>query len=76
MADQAQLATLQAQLEAAKAARRSGVKELWFGERRIFYKSDKEMATAIAALETEIANLEGTRRPRSVVLRTPPFRGW
>jgi hypothetical protein len=71
----ADLATLQAQLEAAKAARRSGVRELWFGERRAFYKSDKEMATAIAALEDEINQAQGTSRPRNVVLRSPPNRG-
>jgi hypothetical protein len=76
MADEAQLATLLAQLEDAKAARRSGVREIWFGERRLTYRSDKEMATAIAALEEEIAAAQGTSRPCNVVLRSPPYRGW
>jgi hypothetical protein len=72
----ADIETLLAQLEATKAARRSGVREIWFGERRLTYRSDKEMATAIAALEDEIAAMQGTPRPRNIVLRSPPYRGW
>jgi tRNA A37 methylthiotransferase MiaB len=72
----ADLAELQSQLDAAKSARASGVRELWFGERRVTYRSDKEMATAISALEDEIAALQGTARVRNVVLRPPPYRGW
>jgi hypothetical protein len=72
----ADIAALQAQLEAAKAARFSGTREIQFGERRVVYRSDKDMATAIAALEEEINQAQGTSRPRNVVLRPPPNRGW
>ena len=34
------------------------------------------MATMIAALEAEIAALQGARPVRNVVLRMPPHRGW
>jgi hypothetical protein len=72
----ADIAALQAQLDALKSARASGVRELRFGERHIFYKSDKEMVAAIAALEDEINQTQGAPRPRNVVLRSPPHRGW
>jgi hypothetical protein len=72
----ADIATLQAQLDALRSARASGVRELRFGERQIFYRSDKEMTTAIAALEDEINQAQGTSRPRNVVLRSPPNQGW
>jgi hypothetical protein len=72
----ADLAELQRELDAAKAARRTGAREIWIGERRVTYKSDREMATAIAALEDEINQAQGISRPRNVVLRSPPNRGW
>jgi len=72
----ATLAELQAQLEAVKAARRSGVRETQFGERRTVFRSDRELTAAISALEDEIAALQGTGRVRNVVLRLPPDRGW
>jgi hypothetical protein len=63
------IATLQSQLDALKAARASGIRTLTFGERSITHASDKDMVAAIAALENEIAAASGTPRPRSVVIR-------
>jgi hypothetical protein len=67
-------ATLQTQLDNLKAARRSGVRAIWIGERRVDYKSDREMVAAIASLANEIAKLENTQTPRSVVVRST--KGW
>jgi hypothetical protein len=68
------IATLQAQLAALKAARRSGVRTTTFGERSVTHASDAELAAAIASLENEIANMSGTPRPRTVVIRGG--KGW
>jgi hypothetical protein len=57
-----------------KDARASGVLECQYSERRVRYKSDSEMARAIAALEAELAELEGLGRPMNVVVRGN--RGW
>lgn len=69
----ADLATLQAELEALKSARRSGDKRVRYqgphGEREVEYKSDKEMAAAIAATEAEIAALVGTPTVRTINVR-------
>jgi hypothetical protein len=72
----ADFATLTLQLESLRAARRSGALEVQFGDRRIRYRSDRELALAIAATEEEIAALEGVPRVRNVVLRSPSDRGW
>lgn len=57
----ADLATLQAELEALKAARRSGEQRIRYkgpnGEEEVEFKSDNEMAAAIAATEADIAAL-------------------
>lgn len=63
----ADLVTLTAELEALKAARRSAELRVRYkgpqGEEEVEYKSDKELAAAIAATEAEIA-----------ALATPPVR--
>jgi hypothetical protein len=68
------IAVLQVQLETLRAARRSGVRTLTFGERSQTRASDKELVAAIADLEAEIAATAGTPRPRSVVIRSG--KGW
>lgn len=59
----ADLVTLTAALEALKSARRSGEHSVRYrgpnGEEEVVYKSDKEMAAAIASIEAEIAALSG-----------------
>lgn len=70
----ATLAELQADLEGLKSARRSGVRTSTFGARSVSYHTDKELGAAIAALEAEIAALEGTSQPQNIVVR--PLRGW
>lgn len=58
-------AELNIQLEALKKARRSGLKVVQFADRRMEYRSDKELADAIRDLEDEIAEVQsGGRRKR------------
>jgi hypothetical protein len=64
------LATLQLQLEALKAARRTGARVVAFKDHRIEYRSDEELVAAIASLEAEIA---GTT-VNTVVIRSS--KGW
>ncbi|MFC3631854.1 phage head-tail joining protein [Paracoccus angustae] len=40
-------------------ARAKGVRAVQFGEDRVEYRSDSEMAAAIAAIDAEIAQLNG-----------------
>lgn len=46
--------TLQSRLDALRKARASGLLETEHGDTRIRYKSDKEMADAIADLQSQI----------------------
>ena len=69
----ADLASLRVQLEALKASRRSGVTRTRFGEREVSYRTDNEMRDAIAALEAEIAALDGSPVVRSINIRN---KGW
>jgi len=72
----ADLATLQAELEALKAARRGAELRIRRsgpnGEEEVEFKSDDEMAAAIAATEAEIAAL--TNPPARIIY--PRYRGW
>lgn len=65
---------LQARLEALKEVRASGSTEVTFGERTVRYRNDRELATAIVALEGEIAQIAGTPRPRNLVVQS--VKGW
>ena len=53
------LATLQTQLNALRAARATGVRKCKVGERETEFKSDAEMATAIGDLVRRITTLQG-----------------
>ncbi|MCQ4191023.1 phage head-tail joining protein [Methylocystis suflitae] len=68
------ISTLRARLEALKKVRSSGALEITFGDRTIRYRNDRDLATAIAALEDEIAQAVGTPRPRNLVVRST--KGW
>lgn len=57
----ADLATLTARLEALQDTRASGVLTLDYDGRRVTYRSDPELAAAIADLERRIGALRGTR---------------
>lgn len=74
------IAELLSDLEDLKRARRTGARRVLFGsgpsQREVEYRSDREMATAISTLESEVAALQGTAKPPTVVLRTPANRGW
>jgi hypothetical protein len=59
------VAALIAQLDALKAARRSGVRTVTFGERSVTYRDDAELMAQIAAIENEI-----TPKPRTVLVRS------
>lgn len=54
------MATLESQLEALKKARRSGVKTIEWDNKKITYKSDAEMDSAIRNLEHEL----GIKKPK------------
>ena len=60
------------QLLALRHARASGVSRIQIGEREVRYKTDAEMAAAIAALEAEL----NPRRVRSVMVRPTTNKGW
>lgn len=72
------LATLHRDLEQLKSARRTGARRVRIGspgaEREVEYRSDRELVAAIAAVESEIAEMEGSARPRFVVVRSS--KGW
>lgn len=55
------LAELQSRRERLAAARAEGVRSVGFGEDRVDFKSDAEMAAALAALDREIVGLQGKR---------------
>ena len=63
---------LHAELAALKAARRSGERRVRIENFEREFKSDSEMAAAIAATEAEIAGAQGA--PRRVTIRTS--KGW
>jgi hypothetical protein len=65
------LATLLADLETLKAARRSGALRVRFDDRELTFRSDAEIVAQIAAIENEIAGASG---PRNVVVRSK--KGW
>lgn len=56
---------LRAARDELQSARFDGVRTVRFGEDNVEYKSDSEMATALAAIEAEIAKLERGARPRT-----------
>lgn len=64
------MSALLSQLEALKAARRSGARTLEYDGRRIEYRSDAELQAAIASVETEIMAEGGTSRRTVGVVRS------
>lgn len=52
---------LQQRREALLKLRADGVLSARFGEDEVRYRSDKELGAAIAAIDAEIAGLQGTR---------------
>lgn len=68
------LADLQALRAALVAARANGLREVRdsTGE-SVTYKSDREMATALAAIDSEIAAIQ--RGPRASVIRCTTSKG-
>ena len=72
-------ASLTIQLEALRRARSSGAREVEFRSgsgsvRRTAYRSDSELAAAIADLETRLAAMEGASPLRNLILRNSS--GW
>ena len=72
----ATLAELLIDLENLKTARRTGALKITFGGREITYRSDRELSAAIAATTAEINAAQGASKPRTVALRSVPYRGW
>jgi hypothetical protein len=62
------LANLQGQLEKLRKARAAGVRKVSYGNgpvsREVEYRSDSELAAAIADLEKQIAGVQGRRITR------------
>jgi hypothetical protein len=73
----ADLATLQAQLEALKAARGSAELRVRYkgpnGEEEVEYRSTKDLVAAIAATEADIAALSNSSPVRIIY---PRYKGW
>lgn len=53
------MATLQEQLATLREARASGLRKVKYGEREMEYRTDEELAAAIADLERRIAQQNG-----------------
>jgi hypothetical protein len=68
------IAELKARLETLTMMRASGAHSVRFEDYEVQYRSDKELLAAIAAVQDEIAALEGHARPRSVIIRSQ--KGW
>ena len=62
-----ELPQLRAQRDALRAARYTGALTVRAGDKWVTYKSDREMASALAALEREIAALEGRTKTRRLL---------
>jgi hypothetical protein len=69
-------ATILAELDALRSARASGALEIRVGLDVVRYKSDSEMAAAIAGLESELEQVQGTARARTIVVRSADRKGW
>ena len=67
------LAALHADLEKLKSSRRNGAKRMPLRRPQGEYRSDAEMRDQIGALETEIAQQQGTAVVRNVNVRS---KGW
>jgi hypothetical protein len=70
----ADLATLKADLEALRSARRTGVLRVRFADREVWYRSEAELQKQVASLENEIVALEGSSTPRTIAVRSE--KGW
>jgi hypothetical protein len=72
------VAELQSKLDALQRSRYAGTRRIVYlangVSREIEYKSDQEMARAIAALETQIAEVQGTPKSKNLVVRA--IKGW
>lgn len=53
-----------------RRARYQGITTVQFGEDTLTYKSDAQMASALTALEAEIASLTRGPRPRTIYPQT------
>lgn len=53
------MATLEDQLQTLREARASGLRKVKYGEREMEYRTDEELAAAIADLERRIAQQNG-----------------
>jgi hypothetical protein len=70
--DLARLAEAKDQLAELKNMRASGVLRTRIGEREVYFRSDAELAAAIASLTPEL----NPQRPRNVMVRPVSNKGW
>lgn len=69
-------ATIQSELDQLRAVRGGGEHRVRFADREVWYRSDAELRSAIAALEAELKQATGSPSPRSVIVRAAPYKGW
>lgn len=68
------LATLLAQRDALKAARYAGTLSVEYADKKVTYRSDRELANALAAITKEINAASGVSVPR--VIRIASSKGF
>jgi len=68
------LTSLQAQLATLKNAYRSGARRVSYDGKNVDYGTTQEMREAIAALENDIATMQGTKPVRTILVRS--HKGW
>ena len=68
--------TIVADLDKLRSARASGARRIQFSDREVEFRSDTEIARAIAALEAELETVEGVTKVRNIVVRPAAFKGW
>jgi len=69
-------ATIQSELDQLRAVRGGGEHRVRFADREVWYRTDAELRSAIAALQAELAEATGSPSPRNVIIRTAPSKGW
>ena len=68
------VAAITADIDKLRTARAKSAKSVSFGDRRVEYRSDDEIARAITALEAELEQATASPRSRTIVVRSPEYK--